>query len=111
MILWLDAQLSPTLAKWMRDDLALDARSLKELGLRDAKDVDIFAAARAAGATLISKDSDFADLVQQLGAPPQLVWLTCGNLTNVRMKAVFSSAWPRVAAVLATGEPIVELGD
>ena len=92
MILWLDAQLPPALAQWLRSDLGLDARPLWDLGLRDAADRDIFAAARAAGAVLISKDSDFVALVQARGTPPQLVWLTCGNVTNERLCALFTAA-------------------
>jgi len=111
MIIWLDAQLPPTLAQWMRDEFAVDAKSLKDLGLRDATDREIFAAARSAGATIISKDSDFVDLVQEQGPPPPIVWLTCGNVTNARLKVVLSKSWLRVSSVLATGEPVVELGD
>jgi len=111
MIFWLDAQLPPALANWMNQQLALEAKALKDLGLRDAKDRDIFVAARNADAVLISKDSDFVDLVQLRGPPPQVIWLTCGNLTNARLCAVISAAWPRIATLLAAGEPVVELGD
>jgi predicted nuclease of predicted toxin-antitoxin system len=111
MMFWLDAQLPPSLASWMRDTMGLDVHCVKELGLRDAADTHIFAAARAAGAILVSKDSDFVDLVQVHGSPPQLIWLTCGNVTNARLKVVISNAWTQVTAVLATGEAIVELGD
>lgn len=83
--------------------------ALKELGLRDATDRVIFTAARDAGAVLMSKDSDFVALVQQLGTPPQLVWLTCGNVTNARLRIVLTQAWPAVAAMLVAGETIVEL--
>jgi len=38
--------------------------------LRDAEDRDIFEKARDQDAVLISKDSDFVELVQRLGAPP-----------------------------------------
>ena len=47
MIVWLDAQLPPALAQWMREELGINAKSLKELGLRDAMDRDIFSAARS----------------------------------------------------------------
>ena len=92
MIVWLDAQLPPTLALWMRENLQVDTIALRELGLRDSTDRDIYAAAKKAGAVLISKDSDFIDLVQTYGAPPQLVWLTCGNVTNAHLKMIFSQA-------------------
>ena len=92
MIVWLDAQLPPTLALWMRENFQVDTIALRELGLRDSIDRDIYAAAKKAGAVLISKDSDFIDLVQTCGAPPQLVWLTCGNVTNAHLKMIFSQA-------------------
>ena len=46
--IWVDAQLSPEIARWLRDSFGVDASALKDLGLRDAEDHDIFFAARAA---------------------------------------------------------------
>jgi predicted nuclease of predicted toxin-antitoxin system len=109
VIVCLDAQLPPSLDGWLNDELGIDAHSLKSLGLRDAADTVIFAAAKAANAVIISKDSDFVDLVDQHGPPPQIVWLTCGNVTNGWLRALFARTWPQVAAHLAAGEPVVEL--
>jgi predicted nuclease of predicted toxin-antitoxin system len=111
MRVWLDAQLPPALARWMRETLGLQATALRELGLRDAADTVIFAAAREAGVILVSKDSDFVDLVQRFGPPPQLVWLTCGNLTNANLTGLFARGWPLVATILTAGEPVVELSE
>jgi predicted nuclease of predicted toxin-antitoxin system len=111
MIVWLDAQLPPALAVWMRGEFGVDAVALRELGLRDATDRDIFTAARRAGAVLMSKDSDFVDLVQTQGPPPQLIWLTCGNVTNARLRIAFGRSWLRIATMIDAGEPIVELSE
>ncbi len=46
MILWLDAQLSPAIAEWLRMRFDLDALAVRDLGLRDAEDPEISAAAR-----------------------------------------------------------------
>lgn len=62
MILWLDAQLSPALALWIEATFRVDALALRGVGLRDATDQQIFEAARAAGATVMTKDSDFVTL-------------------------------------------------
>jgi hypothetical protein len=43
--------------------------SVDELGFAQADDAAIFQAARAAGAAVMTKDSDFADLVYRLGPP------------------------------------------
>lgn len=109
MIFWVDAQLPPALAKFLETKFGVEAVALRELGLRDAEDTDIFAKARSAGAIVISKDADFVEMVERLGAPPQLLWVTCGNVTNERLQEIFSKVWPDVIALLENGEPIVEV--
>ena len=82
MKIWVDAQLPPTLANWLSATFGLEASALRDLSLRDAQDIEIFEAARAENAVIMTKDSDFIDLVCRLGTPPQILWLTCGNVTN-----------------------------
>jgi predicted nuclease of predicted toxin-antitoxin system len=48
--LWLEAQISPALAVWLRMHFDLDAVAVREIGMRDAEDA-IFAAAREARAS------------------------------------------------------------
>jgi predicted nuclease of predicted toxin-antitoxin system len=91
MKFWVDAQLPPALAGWLAENFGVEAVSVKELGLRDAKDQEIFDAARKVSAVLISKDSDFVDLVTRLGSPSQLLLVTCGNATNRRLRDCFLS--------------------
>ncbi|MCL6751509.1 DUF5615 family PIN-like protein [Nostoc sp. CCCryo 231-06] len=38
MKIWIDAQLPPTLASWVTNSFAIEALSLRDIGLRDAKD-------------------------------------------------------------------------
>lgn len=111
MLVWIDAQLSPALAPWLAQEFGVDAVPVRALGLRDAEDSAIFAAARAAGAVVLTKDSDFVALVERLGAPPQIIWLTCGNTSNEFVRALLTDTWPRVAALLAAGESLVELSE
>jgi predicted nuclease of predicted toxin-antitoxin system len=70
MKLWLDAQLSPSLARWMHDVFSVDAVPVCDLGLRDAGDSEIFQAARLENAVVMTKDGDFAMLLDRLGSPP-----------------------------------------
>lgn len=51
------------------------------------------------------------DLVLRLGTPPQVLWVTCGNLTNRRLEAVFLALFPQALALLGAGEAVVEIGD
>jgi predicted nuclease of predicted toxin-antitoxin system len=76
MIIWIDAQLPPTLAAWIAETFGVNALSLRDLGLRDAQDTEIFEAARQNGLVIMTKDSDFVDLVCRLGVPKNLC---CGS--------------------------------
>ncbi|MBX7236473.1 MAG: DUF5615 family PIN-like protein [Caldilineales bacterium] len=111
MIIWVDAQLSPTIAAWIQLNFGIKARSVRDLGLRDATDRQIFMAARAEGAVVMTKDSDFVVLVSRLGAPPQVIWVTCGNTSNVHLRRILSKTLLQAVDVLASGERIVEIKD
>lgn len=89
MTFWLDAQLSPRLARWLTTTFGVAAVPVRDLGLRDAADHVIYQAAAASGATVITKDSDFVHLQIQHGPPPQRLWLTCGNNLGARLHETF----------------------
>lgn len=110
MKFWVDAQLPPQLASWLSSVYGVEALSLRELGLRDATDIEIFRAAQRAGIVLISKDSDFVELVSHHGTPPQLLWITCGNVTNQNLRAIFTRTFSDAREVLTQGQAIVEIG-
>lgn len=79
--------------------------------MRDAQDLDIFQAARAANAVIMTKDSDFIDLVCRLGTPPQILWLTCGNVTNRNLRRLLTATLPEAIEQLQQGEMIVEISN
>lgn len=109
MIVWIDAQLSPYLAPWLSSEFDVEAKPVRELGLRDAKDREIFMAAREAGAVVMTKDSDFVLLLEQLGSPPQILWLTIGNTSNAHLKDVLSGRFTSAQKILLRGESLVEI--
>jgi len=57
MTIWIDAQLSPCLAKWIEDTFDVSSHAVRDFGLRDAKDFPIFQAAREANAIVLTKDA------------------------------------------------------
>ena len=109
MILWLDAQLSPALAEWMTTTFAVEVLSVRDLSLREAEDLQIFEAARDAASVVMTKDSDFVELVERLGPPPQVLWITCGNTSNARLKQILNSCFPDALRLIQQGEPVVEI--
>jgi len=108
---WIDAQLPPALARWLRTEHGLDAVHVEELGLLRARDPVIFAQARSADrlVVIVTKDDDFPKLLGQHGSPPQVVWMRCGNVTNQELHRIVQEAWPRAAGLLAAGEALVEI--
>jgi predicted nuclease of predicted toxin-antitoxin system len=48
-------------------------------------------------------------MVLRFGSPPQLLWVTCGNVTNSRLQKLFTRVFPQAQALLASGEAVVEI--
>lgn len=111
MKIWIDAQLSPSLAPWIRETLRVEALALRDLGLRDAKDALIFDRARVADAIVLTKDQDFLDLLRRRGPPPRILWLSSGNSSNHRVRTLLTRSWPKVLGLFESGEALVELRD
>jgi len=110
--IWIDAQFSPALAAWVNrtyDDI--HAQSVRAVGLRDADDEEIFQAARDANVIVMSKDSDFLNLLDRYGPPPKVIWVTCGNTSNERMRTILEQTLPSAVQMLEADETIVEIGD
>jgi predicted nuclease of predicted toxin-antitoxin system len=109
MTIWVDAHLPSAIATWMTDTLGVTAVALRDIGLRDAEDPEIFEAAKAQGVIFMTKDSDFVDLVDRLDSPPQIIWLTCGNTSNARLREILSANLLDALELLRTGERLVEI--
>lgn len=109
MIVWLDAQLSPQLARWIEETFGNECLHVRDLGLRDAEDPEIFHKARDAGAVVMTKDEDFISLVERNGPPPQVIWITAGNMSNAHFKSLLMKTFPDAMSLIASGETVVEI--
>jgi predicted nuclease of predicted toxin-antitoxin system len=109
VIFWLDAHFSPRLAIWIEKQFGKKCIPLRDKNLHFAKDEEIFAAARKEKVVMISKDRDFQDMVLAKGSPPQVLWITCGNTSNVIMQEILAKALPEAIVMLEAGEPLVEI--
>jgi predicted nuclease of predicted toxin-antitoxin system len=109
MTIWIDAQLSPAIALWIGNNFNVKAFALRDLGLRDAEDLEIFQEAKNANAVVMTKDSDFVSLLDRLSSPPKVIWLTCGNTSNANLKIILSKTLKDAIDLLDGGEEIVEI--
>ena len=110
MTFWIDAQLDPSLAAWLGSRFRVIAKPLREIGLRDASDVELFeAGGRFHEIVIITKDRDFADLVTQRGKPPQVLWLRFGNRPTIDIQILLNRTFPEALRLLLAGEALVEV--
>jgi len=110
VLVWIDAQLPPSLATSLRRTLSVDANHVQNLGFIGAKDESIFRAAREANAIVVTKDSDFVHLLERSGPPPRILWITLGNVSNTELWQTLERNWGFIRANFEAGEPLVEIG-
>ena len=81
--IWLDNNISPIIAKWLKDELGLETKSAYTLHLEKLKDIEIYQKAKDYGNVIIvSKDTDLNEIVSLHGCPPKLIILKVGNCDN-----------------------------
>ena len=101
--------MSPRIARWITDTFSISAFPLRDVGLRDASDLEIFHAARKADSIVMTKDIDFVDLVERLGVPPRILWITCGNTSEAALKSMLSVHLTTALQLIGSGESVVEI--
>lgn len=111
-LIWVDAQISPSIARWLTDQFAtIDARAIRDLGLREAQDIAIFDAAALAGAVVLTKDDDFRSLSDTRSPAPAVILLTCGNTSNARLRQILAPTVTRALELLELGATLVAVHD
>lgn len=109
MMLWLDAQLSPLLARWITAHFSVTAVPIRDIGLRDATDQEIFDAARRRDVIVMTKDRDFVQLLERHGPPPRILWIRAGNTSNQRMEEILSLQLHAALQLMERGDHLVEI--
>ena len=97
------------LPRWIEQQFGISTRPLRDLGLQYAGDEDIWQAAKAADVTIMTKDADFPERVKRVGPPPRVLWLTCGNTSEDRLKHILAIQLSSALELLGHGETLVEI--
>jgi predicted nuclease of predicted toxin-antitoxin system len=108
MELLLDAQLPPRLAKLIGEAGYRASHAYDHLPPM-ASDTDISRLANSLPAALMTKDSDFIDLVDRNILRTTLVWVRSGNVDTGRLWAVLRPNLSRIMAAVRAGERIIEI--
>ena len=103
-----DNQLPPALARFISEDLGVEARHVADIGLRDAADADVWSYASENDFVLISKDDDFVSLYSKTPSA-RLLWVRLGNCRREFLLTVFKKQCPRILERFDQGERFLEL--
>ena len=108
MLFLLDAQLSPRLVRHLRQAGHDAVHVFDELD-PSADDLVVAALANRRGASVMTKDADFADLARRGLLDRPLVWLRVPNLTTSQLWLRLDSALPDIVAAANSNLRIVEV--
>ena len=95
MKLLLDNNLSPKLVTKVAD-LYPEYSHVALLGLDTASDNQVWTVARDEGYCLVSKDSDFNELLVTKGFPPKVIWIRLGNCTTAEIAELLRSQYEAI---------------
>ena len=103
-----DAQLPPALARLLRES-GCDAFAVREIGLREANDAEIWRYAVQQQAAIVTKDEDFAERSLYSRDQPVIVWLRIGNTSNQALLRWFVPLWPEIMRRIELGDRLIEV--
>jgi len=72
-------------------DIFPGSQHIRDLGLEQADDLEIWALAKSGSFVIVTKDSDFNDLSVIRGYPPYVIWLRTGNSRISQIEALIRS--------------------
>ncbi len=90
MTIWIDEHIAPAIAQFISSTFKINCFHISEVIGNKSTDLEIFAAARKANAIIITKDADFVNLYSKHGAPPKIIHLQCGNISNKDLKTLIN---------------------
>jgi len=85
MKLLFDQNISFRLVKQI-SDIFPDSKQVRELGLENATDIEIFDYAKKNKFAIVTFDSDFCNLIVLKNSPPKIIWLRTGNTTTKNLE-------------------------
>lgn len=68
-----------------------EAKQVRELGIENFSDVEIWKFAKENNYTIVTFDADFYDLANLKGHPPKIIWLRFGNTKTDFLAEVLNS--------------------
>ena len=110
MKLLLDENLSKRLVPFLQADYPQSSQ-VTLLGLEQASDREIWHYAKESNYVIVTKDSDYQDLSELYGNPPQVILLTLGNSDKAKLLKVLIERKQDIYALLLNSDVgCIEIG-
>ena len=106
---WIDANLPPQLAVWLKENFSVNAIHLKDLGLLSEPDKEILLKASGKPVVILTKDEDFANALRGEEGFPKIIWITVGNISNQRLRKIILDNFEVAVSKLSHEYNIVEI--
>lgn len=87
------------------------AKQVRELGLENATDNEIFEYAKKNGYSIVTFDSDFCDLNIIKGFPPKIIWIRTGNTTTKNLELIIRQKSEQIDSFLNEDYGFLEIID
>jgi predicted nuclease of predicted toxin-antitoxin system len=109
---WIDVNLPPVMAEWIKKDFGVPAKSFKELNFDTEKDIVVFTSAAKNFNTIIitTKDIDFKNLAENISIQPKILYLNVGNVSNKILKEIIYKSFKEVVRIFSeTDDSLIEI--
>ena len=77
------------------NDIFPEAKQVRELGLENSTDQEIFEYAKRNDYAIVTFDSDFCDLITIKGFPPKIIWIRTYNTTTKGLEILIRKSFLR----------------
>ena len=104
----IDAQLPPALARILREK-GYKAEHVENVGLRHAKDTEVWMYAIENEAALLTKDEDFVEQFRRKPRGPVIIWLRIGNASTENLVRWLMPSFENIVARMQAGDRLIEL--
>jgi predicted nuclease of predicted toxin-antitoxin system len=109
---WIDLNLPPKMADWLKEEFNVNAKSFKALNFALTPDVEVYKLAAKKNNIIVitTKDIDFKNYQNIIGAPPKILYLNVGNISNKNLKILMLEKFSAILELfLNTTESLIEI--
>lgn len=110
---WIDFNLPPAMAQWLKENFNASAKSFKELNFETEDDAIVFKKAthKLNIIVITTEDSDFVKLANDSANPPKILYINAGNLSNKDLRVILYPPFKEILKIFSEiNNYLIEIG-